>query len=90
MKGVLIRGVSHITEKESSNSRETREGHPMRCKGDPNLCIVKIIRAAEREIRVTGVISLPISVGEASTMQKLYVAPTICRAMILDRLVGEK
>lgn len=46
---------------------------------------MKIIQADGREIRITGAISLPISVGGVSTMQKFYVAPTICRAMILGR-----
>ena len=46
---------------------------------------VRIIQADGRGIRIIGMIWLPIIVGGISTLQKLYVTPNTCRAMILGR-----
>ena len=43
-------------------------------------------------MKISGMICLPVMVGEVVTMQTLYVATTLCRSMILDRdwLEGNK
>ena len=45
----------------------------------------RVVQADGREIKISGMICLPVMVGEVVTMQTLYVATTLCRSMILDR-----
>ena len=62
-----------------------------RCK-DLKLADLRVVQADGREIKISGMICLPVMVGGVVTMQTLYVATTLCRSMILGRdwLEGNK
>jgi len=59
---------------------------------DLKLADVKVVQADGREMELSGMICLPIIVEEIETMETFYVAPTLCRSMILGRnwLEGNK
>ena len=62
-----------------------------RCK-DLKPADLRVVQADGREMKISGMICLPVMVGEVVTMQTLYVATTLCRPMILGRdwLKGNK
>ena len=62
-----------------------------RCK-DLKPADLRVVQADSREIKVSGMICLPVMVVELVTMQTLYAATTLCRSMILGRdwLEGNK
>ena len=62
-----------------------------RCK-DLKPADFRVVQADGREMKISGMICLPVMVGEVVTMQILYVVTTLCRSMILGRdwLEGNK
>ena len=46
---------------------------------------LRVVLADSWEMKISGMICLPVMIGEVVTMQTLYVATTLCRAMILGR-----
>ena len=62
-----------------------------RCK-DLKPAGLRVVQADGREMKISGIICLPVMVGGVVTMQTLYVATTLCRSMILGRdwLEGNK
>ena len=53
---------------------------------------LRVVQNDGREMKISGMICLPVMLGEVVTMQTLYVATTFCRLMILGRdwLEGDK
>jgi len=52
---------------------------------DLKLADLRVVQADGREMELSGMICLPVIVEEVETMETLYVAPTLCRPMILGR-----
>ena len=46
---------------------------------------LRIVQADERDIKISGMIYLPVIVTKMVTIQGLYVTPALCRSMILGR-----